>query len=598
MSKTAAKDGNLTKAERSLVAAASRGKEYRCCDGNRPNRQNKKKSRTIRAEVIRRLCTGEDRWPVHDKGVILRGAWISGHLDLEWAEVSRPLILLNCYLEEKPVFSRATMKGLCLSGCQTPGLEAEQLECRGNVAFDEDFVATKQVSLAGATIRGQVSLSGTFKGEDGPAIIAPGLECKAGVFLTGPFVAEGEVNLSRSKVGVAIVFTGATLRNPAHQAFSAEGLECNGSVHLSGGFSAEGGVSLAFATLAGSLICSKGEFMNTAGYALNLEGLVCRGEVYLNDGFSAIGEVTLAGASISGQVDCGAGTLTNPDRCALNAQGIECRGDMFLRGNFYAKGEVNLAGANVTGQVSCEGGTIDGSLVMSGVRVGGQFFWSEIKEAQLADLDLDGAHVTTLVIDRASPPRKLVLTRFTYEAFHPIDDHKVQQSWLARAEYNPQPYQELARVLRQHGYREGATLMLIAGEQRRLADPSTRFRDRIWGRILAATVGHGYRPGRAVIWLLVLWLFGWGCFGVGGHCRTMLPAPDSRATAAEFGWLDALFYSLDTMLPVIDLGVADAWHPSRGHLGLWVYWRLHVTLGWVFTTLAVLGFTGLVRKKD
>lgn len=78
----------------------------------------------------------------------------------------------------------------------------------------------------------------------------------------------------------------------------------------------------------------------------------------------------------------------------------------------------------------------------------------------------------------------------------------------------------------------------------------------------------------------------------------MLPASDSQATAAEFGWLDALFYSLDTMLPVIDLGVTDAWHPSRANLDLWVYWRVHVTLGWVFTTLAVLGFTGLVRKKD
>lgn len=596
--KTGGKDEDLSEAELNLIAAASVGSEWQCGKGDRPQGEAADESRTIRAEVIRRLCTGEDGWPVREKGVILRGAWIAGHLDLEGASVSRPLTLLNCVFAERPVFSRATIKGLRLSGSQMPGLEGEQLECRGNVELDDGFLATGQVRLAGATVGGQVSFSGTFIGGGGPAINASGLECKAGVFLTGGFVAEGEVNLSRAKVGVAVVCTGGTIRSPTDQAFDAQGLECQGSVVLSDGFSAEGEVSLARATLAGSLICSKGAFKNSAGYALNLEGIVCRGDVYLNDGFSATGEVTLAGASISGQVDCSAGMLTNPGGRALNAQGLECRGDVFLRAPFRAEGEVNLAGANVTGQVSCTGATLAGSLVMNGARVGEQLFWSGVQGAGAVVLDLDGAHVATLVIDEGSLPKQLILSRLTYEAFHPVDNHKVQLSWLARAEYDPQPYQELARVLRQHGYREAATSMLVAGERRRLTNRSARVHDRVWGWILAATVGHGYRPGRAMLWLLALWLLGWVCFSVGGYYQTMLPAPDSGATAAQFGWLDAVFYSLDTMLPVIDLGVADAWHPSRADTCLWVYWRVHVTLGWLFSTLAVLGFYGLVRKKD
>ena len=152
-------------------------------------------------------------------------------------------------------------------------------------------------------------------------------------------------------------------------------------------------------------------------------------------------------------------------------------------------------------------------------------------------------------------------------------------------------------MLRLHGYDEGGTAVLVAGERRRLTERSPRLVERLWGWVLAATVGYGHKPGRAILWLFALWLLGWGWFSMGSHYHTMLPDPKSETKAAVFGGLDAFFYSLDAMLPVIDLGVADAWHPSRNDLPLWVYWRVHVTLGWVFSTFAVLGFTGLIKKE-
>jgi hypothetical protein len=536
---------------------------------------------------------------LHERELAVRGASIEGCLDLAGATVPRPLAFQDCLFLQKPVFSGATMKGLRLSGCRVPGLEAEELDCTGSVHLDEDFDSTGEIRLAGATIKGQLCCSrARVTTETRYAINAQGIKCSEGVFLDGAFVAKGEVNFAEGDIGLALVCSGATLRNPDGFALNAQGLQCRGTVALSEGFSAEGEVSLARANLVGQLTCEKGTFRNGSGCALNLEGLVCRSDVFLNDGFSATGEVSLAGASVAGQLSCSGGTLTNPSGCALNGQGLECRGDIFLRSGFCAEGEINLVGANVSGQVSCMTATVAGSLILQGARVGEQFFWSQIRHPDKAVVNLDGAHVATLVTDRASAPQQLILNRLTYDAFDPIDNMSLQLSWLAGADFDTQPYQELARVLRQHGHTDSAISVLMAGEKRRLREQSTRIPERLRGWVLAWTLGHGYRPGRAVIWLTALWLLGWRVFAVAGRNHLMLPAPNLPPSDGGFGWLEALFYSLDTMLPVINLGVGEAWNPSRAGTFVWIYWRLHVALGWLFSTLAVLGFTGLVRKKD
>jgi hypothetical protein len=49
-------------------------------------------ARTVRAEVLRQLLV-EPQWPVHSRGVRLRGARISGRLDVESATVRCSLLL-------------------------------------------------------------------------------------------------------------------------------------------------------------------------------------------------------------------------------------------------------------------------------------------------------------------------------------------------------------------------------------------------------------------------------------------------------------------------------------------------------------------------
>ena len=103
------------------------------------------------------------------------------------------------------------------------------------------------------------------------------------------------------------------------------------------------------------------------------------------------------------------------------------------------------------------------------------------------------------------------------------------------------------------------------------------------------------------------WVFVIGIivFGVGKKGKVMLPTENR-----PFPEFNAIVYSLDMFLPIIDFYQAKFWLPSAngGHeffQGKWyafsvgVFFRLylwiHIFLGWTLSTLFVVGLTGLVH---
>ena len=70
--------------------------------------------------------------------------------------------------------------------------------------------------------------------------------------------------------------------------------------------------------------------------------------------------------------------------------------------------------------------------------------------------------------------------------------------------------------------------------------------------------------------------------------------------AASFPIFSPWMYSLDNLLPVLDLEQKNVWSPDPGHI--WgrvarVYFYLQAILGWTLSLLAVAGFSGLVRLR-
>ncbi len=74
----------LSAAEAKVVAHLQLGDFDRLGDGLRPEKIDAE--RTVRADLLRYLILGNDGYRLHEKGLRLSGAWISGILDLEDAD--------------------------------------------------------------------------------------------------------------------------------------------------------------------------------------------------------------------------------------------------------------------------------------------------------------------------------------------------------------------------------------------------------------------------------------------------------------------------------------------------------------------------------
>ncbi|AGS68978.1 hypothetical protein [Streptomyces collinus] len=201
---------------------------------------------------------------------------------------------------------------------------------------------------------------------------------------------------------------------------------------------------------------------------------------------------------------------------------------------------------------------------------------------------LSGARVVNLV-DRAGSwpgPGRLHMGGFAYENLVPRGPFPLVRrlDWVtaATAEYNPEPYERLAAVLRAAGEDEDAREVLLAKQRRRreTLPPAAK----TWGYVQDLAVAYGYRPGRAAVWMAVLWAAGTLLFAHADH-----PPVNPGGHPS---WSPALF-TLDLLLPVVDLGQAGQWELHGGWQ--WLAAAM-VMVGWVLATTVAAGATRLLRR--
>jgi hypothetical protein len=404
-----------------------------------------------------------------------------------------------------------------------------------------------------------------------------------------------------------------------------------------------------------NLEADKGSFSNPKGNALNADVINVAGSVFLRDGFNSTGEVRLPGATIGGVFDCSNATFSNADGFPLVADGIKVAGTVFLNKGFSSNGYVRLPDATVGGNLECDDATFapGKGLVAERVRVSGELYWTGIADGTnntVADkrnpnvlLDLEGSSTEILADAETSwpTPNKVDLDGFTYSRFaHRTDvphDAASRIKWLRLQNRGrppaTQPYQQLAKVLESEGDEHGARDVRIAVQDALL--PFLPWYTRLWRRILKYTVGYGYEPWLALCWAFVFIACGYILFALG--YRDGVFAPTDKDAFAEFhadqpmpGYqpFNAFVYSLDTFLPIINLGLKDNWMPDPNlqprpkavegtylgdfvsyqfrnragwhffHSGqaLRVYFWIHVLFGWGLITLFVAGFTGIIRR--
>ena len=152
-------------------------------DGNLPNEEND--DVVLRADLIRLLLLGQDPEAVlHAKGVRLRGAHISGVLDLQGTDCVYDLTLTRCFLEKSPSFINARMRGLHLSGCDFPGFHADNCIFDGSVFLRSGLVSRGEIALPGSRVSGDLQIcDARIEGENGVGIFAASARIEGSVYL-------------------------------------------------------------------------------------------------------------------------------------------------------------------------------------------------------------------------------------------------------------------------------------------------------------------------------------------------------------------------------------------------------------------------------
>lgn len=477
----------------------------------------------------------------------------------------------------------------------------------GSVLLREGFVANGEVKLFNTTMGGDLECDkGRFINKGGISLNFTGGKTEGSVLLRDGFEAKGEVDLYNATIGKDIVCSKGQFINRCGTAIEAPGIKIGGSVLLNYGFEAEGSVNLYNAMIGEDLECGTGRFINKGAIAINAGGVKVMRSIFMNNGFEAEGEVYLLNGTIGDSLVCDNGQFMNPTKNALNGEGVKIGGNVELRDGFKAQGLVSLVGATI----------------------GGSFIWSGVSSVADVTLDIRSAKIGRLCDEQKSWPEreKLFVQGMTYDEIDdgaPMDA-KARIDWLRRQtneNFRPQPYEQLAGVLRKAGHDDHAKKVLIAknDDLRRFVDLPLLAKLKYW--LLKWFIGYGYRCWRPLWYVLGIVILGALLFQVGHSKNLMEPSKekallsdgDSGRYKVETGYpkFNAIVYSLDVFVPLINLHQENQWQTKMGQgevvlnikwfklyssdLLCWYLW-FQIISGWIITTLFVVGLSGLIKS--
>ena len=515
----------------------------------------------LRAEFISYLARSAPRHAVvSGKSLQIVGAYIVGRLDLANAKIRRGMWFYRCFFVSAPRLDGAHVVGsLTFADCSMPSLQAHG--CR----IEEDFALN-----AGSTIEGDVILKNAHIGRD--------LDCER------------------------LRILGAA-RDPSR--FVLDGASIAGHALLGNGFEAVGEVRFAAARIGGDLRLSKARITadidpnGVRGVALNLDHLRTGGSVLLNDGFSAGGQVRLQQVRIKGDLDC-------------TGAAFDVIGDASWGEN----------GATVL----LDRARISGSLILRQLQ-------GPLQGASLVD-----AQVGTLIDDVTAWGQHHVLDGFRYGRFaaDAPTDAPMRVEWLSRQsalhvgdDFRPDPWRRLIKVLLRMGRDPSARDVAIARERymRRAgkvgldAPAALRWLVRLAHDLFGLFAAYGHRPMRLLAWTIMLWVLCGTVYWQAAQQGALAPSAElaladprldkcrteCKELPAAMPAFQPFIYSLDVLLPMIDLQQRRQWSPVRdayarevensiGTPVLRVLMWFEALCGWAAGLTLLIAATGLTNR--
>ena len=546
-------------------------------------------------------------------------------------------------------------------------LDLEDATIKGSVFLIED-PAGRRAHIRGRIDMGSARISGRFLVRN--ATVEARVGAPEGRHYAMPSVTGTALGAARLTVGAEVMFAGCevtggidmsmgdmssvsigencVLRAPGDTAMDLTNSEVRSLFRLDENAAVEGTLKLAGAVIHGTLALhgtmSQPEHLSLVdGSAMTVDG-----DVYLDGLRTSGGQVNFRGATL-GSLMAGGAQLDNPGGDSIRLSAAVVKGPVRLANGFTSTGTVALNRTTIEGRLQLTGGsfTCPAAASRAGhrhaivaisatVRGGMDLGWA----AASPSVNFTDATTTSLADDPATWPERFTIAGLTYDRLEiPQDgqarriwDQAARCTWLSRqTEFDSGPYEQAARVFRQHGYAGEAEQILIAQRRhaRRIGRSSAAWPQRIIDAAYA-TIGYGYRPSR-VLWLLAALLLlvtaslqppasqatlratnGNGdIYTTTGLLTTSAgpaataprphgnsPPPDACGNGAVRCFSPVL-YAIDTVIPLISLDQRSTWYPDPHLPGgeLMLLWlNLATLLGWLLSSIFVLSLAKLSRS--
>ncbi len=317
----------------------------------------------------------------------------------------------------------------------------------------------------------------------------------------------------------------------------------------------------------------------------------------------------LTGATISGELDIRGAKLIAKDGVALFADRIHVEGGAVFDQGFTAVGRaaaVRLPGAEISGQLSLRGAKLiakDGVALFADrihVEGGAAFDRCFMAESQGHAVSLIGAHISGRFNVNEKSVQNAVFGKGKWDVDGLIYTGYPScgpETWLelprsGTPSFSPQPFQQLAAQARSMGHDRKARKVLIVQRNTELERAEMSRIDKVWARLTQLTVGFGYMPWLAFVWLLIL---------LGAAWLLAVVLPDALANANGFGCSGSELFQVATKTtipifsPAFDVDCSATNTPTGQAVR--VIGLLMTTLGWGLAALFGAGLTGIIRRS-
>ena len=370
-------------------------------------------------------------------------------------------------------------------------------------------------------------------------------------------------------------------------------VKIRGVLCLADGFRCDGLMRLSGSEIGGALNCSGSNFINGRANAIEIFRAVLNGDCFLSgrydylqqrlQAFYSIGGVYLTGTKLRGSLYCSNGNFRvpgpngdAPERDALNLAGVEIGDKLDLKGVYWMIGRLDLSGSTI--DKLCDDVDLArfalrppeaaprlGLFQRLAVRLRNRFGRPDRTQNNIV---LDGCVYRRLAAPADFAHRKSIL------------DHQIAAH--LESDFRSQPWEQIAKVLREMGYLECATKITVTKQTYlRRSGELGPFRFFHW--LFGLFIGYGYRPIRATVIIFLVWVFYWLLYqnaynhGVIVDAKDLLktdpgvldcdptasnPTIGCSSQRSDVSAFSAPMFAADFLFPFVDFRQGKDWAPA------------------------------------